>query len=260
MLRIMIVGASGRMGREVVRAAEGGADLRITAAVEKAGHPDLGKDAGELAGIGALGAVLTADTAAGLAGCDVVIDFSLPGAAAALFEALIKTPRPAVVGTTGLDPDARALAEKASARAPILISPNLSLGVAALKSLTRHAAKFLEGFDVEVMEIHHKNKMDAPSGTAAALLGVLEEGGGKSALFGRHGRDAKRSVGEIGVHALRGGSVTGEHTVYFFGDGERLELRHVAESRRIFALGALGAARWLSAKGPGLYTMDDIFA
>ena len=260
MLSIMIVGASGRMGREVVRAAEGSADLEIAVAVEKAGHPDLGRDAGTLAGIGALGTVLTAGMDEGLAACDVVIDFSLPGAAAALFQALIKTPRPAVVGTTGLEADARALAEKASARAPILISPNLSLGVAALKSLTRHAARFLEGFDVEVMEIHHKNKMDAPSGTAGALLGVLEEGGGKSALFGRHGRDAKRKPGEIGVHALRGGSVTGEHTVFFFGDGERLELRHVAESRRIFAIGALGAARWLAGRGPGLYTMDDIFA
>jgi 4-hydroxy-tetrahydrodipicolinate reductase len=259
MLRIMIVGASGRMGREVVRAAAGFADLKITAAIEKEGHPDLGKDAGTLAGIEALGAVLTANMAGGLMDCDAVIDFSLPGAAADLFQALVQTPRPAVVGTTALDGDARSLAEKASARAPILISPNLSLGVAALKSLTRHAARFLEGFDVEVMEIHHRGKVDAPSGTAGALLGVLEEGGGKSALFGRHGKDARRKAGEIGVHALRGGSVTGEHTVFFFGDGERLELRHVAESRKIFALGALGAARWLAARKPGLYTMDDIF-
>ena len=262
MVRLMIVGAAGRMGREVIRAAAASADLAVASAVEHGAHPDLGKDAGAGTGLPALGVAIGGDLGAGLEACDAVIDFSLPESSARLFEALVSAPRPAVVGTTGLDDRAMKLAAQAAAKAPLIVSPNLSYGVAVLRQLTRSAASLLGGFDVEVMEIHHRNKKDAPSGTAAALLAALAQGGGRdegAAVHGRHGRDAKRRPGEIGVHALRGGSVTGEHTVFFLGDDERIELRHVAESRRVFALGALHAVRWLVGKSPGLYTMDDLF-
>ena len=262
MIRLMIVGAAGRMGKEVIRAAAANADLAVASAVEHAAHPDLGKDAGAGAGIEALGVAIGSDLRAGLEACDAVIDFSLPESSACLLEALVSMPRPAVVGTTGLDDNAGRLAAAAAAKTPLIGSPNLSYGVAVLRHLTRSAAALLQGFDVEVMEIHHRNKQDAPSGTAAALLSTLVQGSGRdggTAVHGRHGKDAKRRPGEVGVHALRGGSVTGEHTVFFLGDNERIELRHVAESRRIFALGALNAVRWLVGKSPGLYMMDDLF-
>jgi len=263
MITLMIVGAAGRMGREVVRAAAAGSDFKIAAAIEEGRHPDIGKDAGKIAGLEEAGVKISDDTAGNLKSVDAIIDFSLPESTAKLFEALPARPKPAVVGTTGLDDKTMALVKEVSRKAPLLVAPNLSYGIAVLKYLTRSAMRFLDGFDTEVMEIHHRNKVDAPSGTAGALLDVIREGAGQKrpgvAVLGREGKNSKRKPGETGVHALRGGSVTGEHTVFFFGDGERIEIKHIAENRKIFALGALNAVKWLVEQSAGLYAMEDIF-
>jgi 4-hydroxy-tetrahydrodipicolinate reductase len=263
MMKLMIVGAAGRMGKEVIRAAAASRDFALVSAVDREDHPELGKDAGAAAGLEPMGVMIGSRIREEIGKVDAVIDFSLPPSTAALLEALKADPKPAVIGTTGLDEKIMAAAREASSKAPILISPNLSYGVAVLKHLAKTAQKLLRGFDIEVVEVHHRGKADAPSGTADALLQMLKDEGGEGgearATFGRSGKGARRKPGEIGVHSLRGGSVTGEHTIFFLGEGEKIEISHCAETRGIFASGALGAARWLAGKPAGLYSMDDLF-
>lgn len=263
MIRLMIVGAGGRMGKEVVRAASASGDFKIVSAIERRGHPEAGKDAGICAGVEAAGVLIGSDLDGGLALADAVIDFSHPDSTLALLEAMRTRPRPAVIGTTGLDGKVMEAARDTARKAPVLVSPNLSYGVAVLKRLALEALKHLGGFDVEIVEAHHRGKADAPSGTAAAILKVIRESAhGKNeseVVYGRSGKEARRKTGEIGVHAIRGGSVTGEHSVLFLGDGERIEIKHTAESRKIFALGAIGALRKLVGMPPGLLSMDDLF-
>ena len=263
MIKLMIVGAAGRMGKEVIRAVAASRDFALASAVENEGHPQMGKDAGAAAGVEAGGVMIGGRIREELARADAVIDFSTPPATAALLEALKADPKPAVIGTTGLDEKIMAAAREASSMMPILVSPNLSYGIAVLKHLARTAQRLLSGFDIEVVEVHHRNKMDAPSGTADAILRILKEegaaGGDAQAVFSRSGKEARRKPGEIGVHSLRGGSVTGEHTIFFLGDGEKIEITHTAETRGIFATGALEALRWLTGKPAGLYGMDDLF-
>ncbi|MFH1437024.1 MAG: 4-hydroxy-tetrahydrodipicolinate reductase [Pseudomonadota bacterium] len=262
MIKLMIVGACGRMGKEVMRAAAGADGLTIAAAVEHGSHPDLGKDAGLAAGAGGTGVKVSAGIAGALAGVDAVIDFSLPDSTMALLGALRDDPKPAIIATTGLGEDIMEAARAAASKSPVLLASNMSCGVAVLKHLTREALKFLAGFDVEIVESHHRGKADAPSGTAGDLLRILKQGLENQKLeteilHGRSGKLAKRKAGDIGVHAVRGGSVTGEHTVFFLGDGERIEIKHTAEHRGIFALGSLNAVRWLVKQPAGLYSMDD---
>ena len=203
------------------------------------------------------------DITKNIAACDVVIDFSHPNASSELSRACRETKKPAVIGTTGHSKEERAAIETLAVSVPIVLSPNFSVGVNTLFWLTRKAAEMLgEEFDLEITEMHHRLKKDAPSGTAKRLAEILCEARkldyAKDVRHGREGLVGERMAKEIGLHSIRGGDVVGDHTVTFAGAGERLELTHKAASRETFALGALRAARWIVGKPPGLYTMQDV--
>ena len=260
-IRVGVLGAGGRMGRKVT-AAVIEAGLKIGAAVDREGSAEFGHDAGIVAGIGALGAPIGENLAGVLKRCDVVIDFTTPAAtainAALCAEALV----PMVIGTTGVEGDAKAAVAAAAKKIPIVHAANFSIGVNALLAVVAELAKKLEGYDMEVVEIHHRKKVDAPSGTALRLAQAAAEGRGqdlaKIAKNGREGQVGARPDAELGLHAVRGGDVIGDHTVYFLGPGERVEVTHRAHSRDTFANGAVRAAKWIIGKKPGLYEMRDV--
>ena len=238
-VRVLLVGAKGRMGQAIAAAAEAG-DAVIVAALDQG--DDLTKD---------------------IDACDVVVDFSHPSATDEICRACLGAGKPLVIGTTGHSNEERALLEKASKSVPIVFSPNFSVGVNALFWLARKAAGMLgQDFDLEILEVHHRLKKDAPSGTAKKLAEILCEvrklDYAKNVAHGREGLIGERSATEIGVHSIRGGDVVGDHTVTFAGRGERLELTHKASSREAFATGALRAARWGVGRPPGLYSMEDV--
>jgi 4-hydroxy-tetrahydrodipicolinate reductase len=254
-VRVCVLGPSGRMGRAVIDTAANRSEVRLVAAVDRPDAPGLGAQVGAAAGL-----VASADLAAGLDACDVYVDFTAPGATRAAAEAAAVRGRAAVIGTTGLGAaDEAALAALARA-APIVVAANFSLGVNLLRGLARTAARALgPDWDAEVVETHHRAKRDAPSGTALAIAREIAAGHGSDYdRVKRHGRDGDvgaRPRGEIGVSAVRGGDVIGEHTAYFFGPAERIEIGHRASSRHIFAAGALRAAAWVVGKPPGRYDM-----
>jgi 4-hydroxy-tetrahydrodipicolinate reductase len=261
-LRVTVAGASGRMGRTLVRAIADAADMTLVGAIERDGHPDLGRDAGELAGLKSIGVAVSADSLAALAQSDAAIDFTQPEASVALADLAAQARIVHVIGTTGLaDKDLVRL--KAAARHAVVVkSGNMSLGVNLLAALVREAAKALPNYDVEIFEMHHRMKLDAPSGTAL-LLGEAAAAGrgvdlGAHALKARDGQTGPRPDGAIGFASSRGGTVIGDHTVTLAGPFERIELTHRAEDRMIFAEGALAAVRWGKGKKPGLYTMSDV--
>lgn len=257
--RVAVVGASGRMGRAVVRlVAEAGGEL-----VCAVGASDVGRDAGELAGIGALGVVVTDRLEAlGDSRAEVVIDFSLPHVFGPMSEVAAAAKIAIVSGTTGLgEAETRAL-EAASRAVATLWEPNMSVGVQVLATLVRDAVRQLgDGFDIEVVEVHHGQKIDAPSGTAIRLAeAAMEAREGAQLVHGREGKPGARPRGEIGMHAVRGGDVIGDHTVMLLGQGERIELTHKASNRDLFARGAVRAALWLAGKAPGRYRLSDVLA
>jgi len=254
--RIAVLGASGRMGRAVVRLASE-AGMKVVLAIAASDH---GRDAGELAGIGAIGTAVTGDAnAIASSGAEVLIDFSAP---AALVEAAAVCARSKVAmvsGTTGLDDAARSALDAAAKHCPVLWEPNMSVGVHVLTALVEQALAALgPSFDVELVETHHRAKVDAPSGTAIRLGDVVKNARAGHYLNGREGRPGARKPDEIGMHAVRGGDVIGDHTVFFFGDGERLELTHRASSRDLFAHGGVRAAGWIAGKPAGRYRLGDI--
>lgn len=262
--RIVVCGAAGRMGRLIVGLVRDSAECTLAGAVEAAGHPALGRDAGELAGGAALGAALTADYAS-VAGPDTItLDFTT--AAAAMEHLRIAAERGAgiVIGTTGFSAAEGAEAEALARRTRTIIAANMSVGVNVLLKLVADAARLLgPTFDAEISEIHHRMKVDAPSGTALALARALAAPLGRdlatARVSSRDGLIGKRGDAEIGVMALRGGDVVGDHTVYFLGHGERIELSHRAQSRECLARGAVRAGIWLARQtAPGLYTMADV--
>jgi 4-hydroxy-tetrahydrodipicolinate reductase len=257
-LRVALLGATGRMGRAVVRlAVQGGMKV-----VHASSAADVGRDAGELAGVGVLGVAVAADLA-GLAAAkaDVLVDFSAPAALAMACDACAAAGVALVSGTTGIDDVARAALDRAAAKVPVIWEPNMSVGVHVLASLVAKATAALgAGYDVEVVEIHHRAKVDAPSGTAIRLGDVVKNATEGHYVHGREGRPGPRADREIGMHAVRGGDVIGDHTVFFFGDGERLELTHRASSRDLFAHGALRAARWVAGKPALRYALADVIA
>lgn len=261
MLKIGVTGAAGRMGRAVIEAITQADDLRLGAALERADSEMLGRDAGELAGVGALGLAVTATPPK--TGVDVLIDFSHPEATLAFAEHCRRTRWKMVIGTTGLDAAAREKIAQAAQDTAIMLAPNMSVGVNLCFRLAALAARVLgEDADIEVIEAHHRHKRDAPSGTALRLGEVVAQTLGRSlerdAVHGRQGLGGERPRRQIGFSAIRAGEIVGEHTVLFASAGERVEITHRAESRRTFANGALRAARWLSEREKGLYDMQDV--
>jgi 4-hydroxy-tetrahydrodipicolinate reductase len=262
-MKIAVMGAAGRMGRELIRAAHGSEACTLVGAAEHAGSLALGQDAGLLAGLGKLGVVITDDAPELFAKADAVLDFTVP-AASVDFAALAANARIVhVMGTTGLSADDEAKIAAAARHATIIRSGNMSLGVNLLVALTRKVAAALDAdFDIEVLEMHHRHKIDAPSGTALMLGRAAAEGRGvdldKASVRVRDGHTGARRRGDIGFATLRGGSVVGEHSVLFAAEGEMVELKHRAADRGIFARGAVKAALWGRGKGPGLYSMMDV--
>lgn len=256
-MRVGVVGASGRMGRAVVRVAMAGGQSIAWAVAAS----DIGRDAGELAGLGPLG-VRVADRLdqVDVGSADAVIDFSAPAVTTALAPLAAARGVALVTGTTGLDEAARRALADAAKRVAVLAEPNMSLGVHVLARLVEQAVRALDDFDVEITEAHHGAKVDAPSGTALRLAEVAARArrGDSHQVHGRQGRPGVRPKGEIGMHALRGGDVIGDHTVHLLGAGERIELTHRATSRDVFAHGAVRAARWLAGKPAGAYSLRDV--
>ena len=263
-MKLVVVGAAGRMGQTLIRAVEEMTGAILCAAVEIAGSPAIGRDAGELAGIGANGVIVTDDPLAAFVNADGVLDFTVP-AASVDFSAFAAQARIVhVIGTTGCGPEHEERFDAAARHARIVKSGNMSLGVNLLAVLVRQAAAALESsdFDIEVLEMHHKHKVDAPSGTALLLGDAAAQGRQISleekAVKVRDGITGPREEGTIGFATLRGGSVIGEHSVLFAAEGETIELTHRATDRLLFARGAVRAALWAFDKKPGRYDMLDV--
>jgi 4-hydroxy-tetrahydrodipicolinate reductase len=262
MVNVVVTGANGRMGSQIVRLVKEGEGLALHAAVARPGFPP-GTDAGLPAGLGPIGVAIGDDLGKALAGAQVVVDFTGPEASARHAELCAERGVAIVIGSTGFTAETRARVDAVAKKIPVVLSPNMSVGVNVLFELVRQAAKALgEAYDVEILDIHHKKKRDAPSGTAVKLAEVaadaLEREMAASVAYVRHGILGERPPWQIGVQALRGGDVIGDHTVYFLGEGERLELTHRAASREQFARGALRAAAWLPGRPAGLYDMADV--
>jgi 4-hydroxy-tetrahydrodipicolinate reductase len=262
-MRLIVAGAGGRMGRALTRAITETPGAVLTGALEAPGSELLGKDAGTLAGLPENGIKLSADLWSLSKDADGILDFTVPGATIANVAIAAQRGLVHVIGTTGLSASDDAVIKSVTSRAVVVQSGNMSLGVNLLAALVKRVAQSLDdGFDIEILEMHHKAKIDAPSGTAL-LLGEAAAAGRKVALDqhsarGRDGVTGERKAGDIGFASLRGGTVTGDHSVIFAGPYERLELAHRAEDRMIFAHGALKAAMWAHGKKPGLYSMADV--
>ena len=262
-IRIGISGCGGRMGRMLVAEVASTPGCVLAGGVEGPNSRELGKDIGELAGIGAIGLTASADLAALLKAADVVIEFSTPEASVAHAGLAAAAKKALVIGTTGLDDKANAALREAAKHAPILWAPNMSLGVNLMLGLAAQMARALsDEYDIEILEMHHRHKVDAPSGTALALGKAAAEGRGIDLAARsqrvRDGITGARKRGDIGFATLRGGDNPGEHRVIFAAEGEQLEMAHRATSRRVFARGAVKAAQWLAGKPPGLYGMKDV--
>ena len=262
MINVVVTGAAGRMGRENVRLVLSTPGLRLHGAVERPGVA-VGQDAAALAGQPAAAVKVADSLAAALPGAGVVVDFTHFEASAAHAEACAAAGVPIVIGSTGFTPEARARVAAAARRIPIVLSPNMSVGVNVLFELVRQAASALgDAYDVEIVELHHKRKKDAPSGTAVRLAEVAAEALRRDPrtdlTYARHGMIGERPAREIGLQTVRGGDIVGEHTVFFCGEGERLELTHRATAREQFARGAARAALWLPGRPAGLYDMADV--
>lgn len=258
-MKIAICGAGGRMGRAVARLAAG-AGATVVGAADAPDAPTIGRDLGELCGVGTLGVAVSGDVGAALLGAEAVVDFSSPKALPALLAAAVRNKVAVVSGTTGLEGAAERALDEAARSVPVLWSPNMSIGVHVLAQLVARAVQMLGAdFDIEIVETHHRAKVDAPSGTAKRLLDAVREARADvTVVHGREGIVGARPDREVAVVALRGGDVVGDHTVHLLGAGERIELTHRATNRELFAQGALRAARAIVGKPPGRYTMSDV--
>ena len=260
MTNVAVIGAAGRMGRALIGLVHGADDLTLTEAVVSSSSTANGDDAGLLAGLGPIG-VICSPTLSG--DCDVAIEFSTPEGLEAALDACRKAHLPLVSGTTGLTDRQHQALDAAAVEIPVLWAANMSLGIQLCYRLVAEASRALGGdADIEIVEAHHRQKQDAPSGTALELARIAADASGAhfpdNLVRGRSGTGLKREPGEIGVAAVRAGDIVGEHTVLFAMDGERIELRHAAHDRTIFARGALAAARYLRGKQPGRYRLADL--
>lgn len=261
-LNIAIAGSSGRMGRALLEAVAQAPDMRLAAALERKGSPFVGKDAGELFGA-PCGVSISEDTAIALAGCHALIDFTRPEATLDHLKACRELGINIVIGTTGFSAEQKGLIADAGRDIGVVFAPNMSVGVNLSLKLLDMAARVLnEGYDIEIVEAHHRHKVDAPSGTALRMGEVVANALGRNlaecAVYGREGVTGERSPSTIGFATVRGGDIVGDHTVMFAGTGERIEITHKASSRATFALGALRAARFLAQRGKGLFDMQDV--
>jgi 4-hydroxy-tetrahydrodipicolinate reductase len=262
-MRLIVAGAGGRMGRTLIAAIAAADGVVLAGAVDAPASAAIGRDAGELAGLGANGVAVTADPAPLLAAADGLLDFTIPAASVIHAELCAKAGKVHILGTTGLSGEDEKLIAEAGKRCAIVKSGNMSLGVNLLAALVRRVAATLdEDFDIEILEMHHNRKVDAPSGTALMLGRAAAEGRGidlgQRSVRGRDGITGAREKGDIGFASLRGGTVVGDHAVIFAGTAERIELVHKAEDRMIFARGAVKAALWGRDRKPGLYAMADV--
>lgn len=261
-LNITIAGSSGRMGRTLLEAVTQAPDMRLAAALERSGSPYLGKDAGELIGA-SCGVAVTDDFVAALSGSDVLIDFTRPEGTLAHLAVCRAKDVKMVIGTTGFSAEQKEGLKLAAKDIAIVFAPNMSVGVNVTFKLLEMAARVLnEGYDIEIIEAHHRHKVDAPSGTALHMGEVVAQTLGRSlaevAVYGRQGVTGERTPATIGFATVRGGDIVGDHTVMFAGTGERIEISHKASSRATFAVGALRAARFLADKQNGLFDMQDV--
>ena len=254
-LKLVVSGAAGRMGKAIIGLLSEYPQVSLVGALEREGHPDLGREA-------AAGVKISSDVEKALSGTDILIDFTAPSATLGHLKVCRKLKKRIVIGTTGFTEPELAEIRAASAEIPVLISPNMSLGVNLLFRLVSEVAEKLPGHQVEIIEAHHDQKVDAPSGTAKKLAEIVaaahDDDLAAVAVYGRQGRPGPRKPDEIGIHALRLGDVVGEHTVIFAASGERIELTHRAASRNNLASGAITAALFLSKQKPGIYSMADL--
>ncbi|MFV1956649.1 MAG: 4-hydroxy-tetrahydrodipicolinate reductase [bacterium] len=263
MTRVAVSGGAGRMGKAIIRSLQDFLEITLVGAIEREGHPDIGKEPGFMAGTDDSGITITDDLQSVLGTADVLIDFTAPPVSLRNLEACIDKGVAAVVGTTGFSEEEKEAMHIFAQQTPTVISPNMSVGVNVLFKLAETAAVSLgAGYDMEIVEAHHRMKKDAPSGTAIRLAesvaGALDRNLAQHAVYSRHGMIGERSSEEIGIQTVRAGDIVGEHTLIMAGSGERLELTHRAHSRDNFAQGAVRAAVWVVGKKPGLYSMFDV--
>ena len=263
MIKVIVLGAAGRMGRSLVTLLKESAAQTLAAAVETKGHGAVGEDAGELAGCGRMGIAISDDLSAVIDRGDVLIDFTSPGATLGHLRAAVEHRRAMVIGTTGFSVSELGEVRTLARTIPCVCSPNMSVGVNALLKVIAELAKtFGDEYDIEILEAHHRLKKDAPSGTALKMAEVLAKATNRDlaqvAVYGRKGLVGERTRHEIGMQVIRAGDIVGEHTVLFGGLGERVEVTHRAQSRDTFARGALRAARWVVRQPAGLYDMQDV--
>ena len=261
-MRTVIAGVSGRMGRALLEAVAADADCTLHAAIDRAGSPLVGQDPGVAYGAPS-GSQVTDQPATALQGAQVLIDFTRPEATFGYLDACAAAGVPLVIGTTGFDATGKARIAAAAQQIPIVFAPNMSVGVNLLMKLAEVAARVLQdGYDIEIIEAHHRHKVDAPSGTALglgqAVARAIDRDLASCAVYGREGVTGERDPKTIGFATVRGGDIVGDHTLLFAGIGERVELTHKASSRATFAQGALRAAKWLQGRAPGLYDMRDV--
>ncbi|MFA5982555.1 MAG: 4-hydroxy-tetrahydrodipicolinate reductase [Methylococcaceae bacterium] len=265
MVRIAVTGASGRMGHSLIQAAMLAENAQLTVALARTGSPVLAKDAGDVAGLGAIGIQVVDDLSAVLDQFDVLIDFTRPDASLAYIECCRLAGKKIVIGTTGFSDIQKASINQAAQEVPIVFAPNMSVGVNLSLKLLEIAAQVMGSYtDIEVIEAHHRHKIDAPSGTALRMGEVVANALGRNlkdcAIYGREGNTGERDRKTIGFSTIRAGDIVGEHTVMFADEGECLEITHKASSRMTFANGAVRAAVWLADKSMGLYDMQDVLS
>jgi len=263
MIKVAVTGAAGRMGGRIIVALHEAEGVSLSAALERPAHPLLGQDAGQVAGCGTLDVKITDNINDAVKGCDIMIDFTTPKVSLKNLEVCALFRKAIVIGSTGFTPEERALAHELAKDIPVVLAPNMSVGVNVCFKVLADIARILgDEFDVEIVEAHHRLKKDAPSGTAVRMGEVVAGALGRdyrtAANFHREGIIGERTREEIGMQTIRGGDIIGEHTVYFIGTGERIELTHRAHTRDMFSRGAVRAARWVVNQKPGLYDMQDV--
>ncbi len=263
MVKIAVTGAAGRMGSFLIKAVCETEGITLGAAIERCEHPMIGQDAGLIAGCGALGVAISDNLEQALAAADVLIDFTFPEVTLGNADVCNRLGKVMVIGSTGFTPEQRQQLATVASDIAVVLAPNMSVGVNACFKLLKEAAQILgDSFDVEIVELHHNKKKDSPSGTAVRMGEVVADALGRDynqvANYHREGMCGERSHEEIGMQTVRGGDIVGEHTVYFIGMGERIEITHRAMSRAMFARGAARACQWIQGKDAGMYDMQDV--